>query len=465
MESQNNSNKSNLSIIVRALFSYRENEDEFLSACRVPRALGTYVIIAFFLTVFVFGAFFKIDGGIFIPGRVVNIGSIVPIQIRAGGIIDKVMAKDGDQVSEGQVILTLDSKLAQAKLSDATMSWCHLILAKIRLSSLLEGRESMPQLSDNIKSKCFSANEGWSYEELFNKNRESHKSLIEINQKKIKSAEKELFFVNKKLPLFEKKLTLSIKDLEHAINLANSGFLSKHLVESYEKNKIDAEIIFLDQKQRATLLQLALEQLRDSTKFQEEVYRQDLQKELIATKEQFAVAESALAVAQNEINGLEIRATVSGAINGVNAKNVGTVVAPGQILAEIVRHRGNFIVADGIVPTEDMSFFFHKFGNAIEAYNRTSVENLFPVSLKIGRSSFGRRCPDLVGYVFYVSPSPIDGTGYKFRIIAPKNKNGPAICQTMLDRGSPVDLMIKTYSRTPLNFIFGNLFDRMFREG
>ena len=90
---------------------------------------GWMILIFGFLGFLILGIFFPLDQGIPANGVVIAEGSRKIIQHQQGGTIEEILAKDGDKVELGQVLV----KLNRLPLNIATKEWLVLILQVLRM--------------------------------------------------------------------------------------------------------------------------------------------------------------------------------------------------------------------------------------------------------------------------------------------------------------------------------------------
>lgn len=77
-----------------------------------------FFIIALIVTAFVWAAFFKIDIAVTAVGAVMPEGGVIPLDFACTGMVSEVYVKDGAFVSEGDIILSLDSTAANLAVSE-----------------------------------------------------------------------------------------------------------------------------------------------------------------------------------------------------------------------------------------------------------------------------------------------------------------------------------------------------------
>jgi HlyD family type I secretion membrane fusion protein len=156
-----------------------------------------------------------------------------------------------------------------------------------------------------------------------------------------------------------------------------------------------------------------------------------------------------LKVAQEELERTEVRAPMAGSVMGLSAVTVGGVVAPGGRLMSVIPE-GDALVVEVVVPPH----LIDKMVKGLEADIRFSALNQ-------------RTTPVVQGQVVWVSadrftnpnaPNPTEGY---FTARVSLNPDAMAkIGHQDLKAGMPVDVIIKTGSRTFMSYLLKPFFDR-----
>jgi HlyD family secretion protein len=112
-----------------------------------------YSAIAILIGVFGgWAALSDINGAVIASATIVVESFSKRVQHQDGGIVSKIMVKDGDRVTEGQALVTLDPTDSRAELAIIQGSLDELTVKKARLESQRDGRNEL-QLPQAIASK------------------------------------------------------------------------------------------------------------------------------------------------------------------------------------------------------------------------------------------------------------------------------------------------------------------------
>jgi HlyD family secretion protein len=85
----------------------------------------------------------ELSGAVVAPGMVVVDSHVKKIQHPTGGVVGEILARDGDRVRTGDVIIRLDETVARANLSMVAKSIDEMIARKARLEAERDGAESV----------------------------------------------------------------------------------------------------------------------------------------------------------------------------------------------------------------------------------------------------------------------------------------------------------------------------------
>ena len=115
----------------------------------VPRSIGKQAFFGFLLLVLTFGGFGSwamlapLAAAVIAQGSFVATGQNKIVQHLEGGIISDILVKEGDHVTEGQIMLTLDQTLALATNRELDLRRIRLEATQTRLVAEHEHHETL----------------------------------------------------------------------------------------------------------------------------------------------------------------------------------------------------------------------------------------------------------------------------------------------------------------------------------
>lgn len=394
-----------------------------------------------------------LSSAVIASGQLVVDSSVKKIQHATGGIVGEIRVKNGDRVSAGDVLLTLDETQTKAQLSIVESKILNLTAERARLEAERDGKSSvgLPAEIDTQapEAKTALAGEqrllesrvaGWRSQRARLRERiDQTRKEIEAIHSQRKAKERELGLIRKELSMVEelrkKELTNAVRLIEMQREVARyegeHGALLAQIARTESQSKeIELKIIELDE--------------RILTEAQKEIRRIDGQ---IAELRERSVA------ALDQVKRTELKAPVAGIVHELSASTVGGVIKAGETIALIV-------------PAND----------ALSAEVRISPSDIDQVaagqSARLRLSALNQRTtPELQGSVSHVgadlSRDPATGREYFVARVTINPGEAQRLRGLKLVAGMPVESFIATGERTALSYFtkpFTDQLERAFRE-
>ncbi len=284
-------------------------------------------------------------------GKVVPDRFVQSIQSLEGGYVDAIFAKNGDHVEKGDVILRLDPVPSGTTREEVAQQMAGLEAKSTRLRALLSNKK--PDFSDTLVK--------------------SHPKIVavELSQYETDKAEFETSIQTIALQAKQKKSELAeakseLKTINKALHLAAEEYA---VLQSLEKDQAAsrAEVMTAEAKQnelqgsksRLTLalvrLEAAAEEYAVRAEERSNNFRSRIASELNESENKLASFSASLMGQQHRVTRTEVRAPVSGTLKTVSAINVGQVIKPYDIVAEVVPTSETVLIQARVRP-EDIAF-------------------------------------------------------------------------------------------------------------
>lgn len=374
------------------------------------------------------------------------------VQHRDGGIVQSIAVRQGDSVSEGQVLFRLDDVQTRAELSIIRSQLAENLGRAARLIAERDGQREIvfppglatyaEEAADIIKgeTRLFEGNRT---------NRESRKEQLEIGI--VQSGEEVKGLEARRIAKSEE---LRLVELER----------SKYL-DLFKKGYIDGVKVFNINREWARLLgesgeidaALARAKLRISeTRLQiisiDDTARTEAQRELRQVEAKVSELQDRRIANEDRLSRTDIRAPIAGTVNEMTVFTVGGVITPAARLATIVPEGARLTIEVRISPADI-----------------DQVKAGQPARLRF--SAFNRNTtPEIPGKVVHVSPATTKDptTGANFYTSEVQIEGDLAVLgDRKLLPGMPVEVMITTEERTALSFLtkpFADHASRVFTE-
>ena len=396
----------------------------------------------------------EISGAIIAPGMIVLENNRQVVQHPEGGIVERIEARDGDQVKAGDLLIQLDDTLLRSELAVAELQLIELRARRGRL-------EAERDQADDI----------WFPDELLALDSEQARAQIEGQR---------VLFVARKETL-EKELSQLVErtlQTRNQIEGAEAQLAALNTQEELASEELvvqeDALSRGLTQSGRVSTLRREAAQLQgqigqlrsDIARFRGEIASFEIE----AVRLQNARREAAISELRDiqfrelelteqrgsllkRLDRLDIRAPVAGIVSGPTVFAQNSVVRSAEPLLYIIPQDQPLIV-----------------NSRVEAIHIDQVHVGQAATLRF--SAFNQRLtPEVTGQVTSVSADvfqdEVTGLTYYRVDLIPLEEELPKLADQSLLPGMPVEAYLKTENRTPLSYLTKPLtdyFGRAFRE-
>ncbi|KZB56582.1 HlyD family type I secretion periplasmic adaptor subunit [Thalassospira xiamenensis] len=381
-------------------------------------------------------------------GQVMPTGAVNKIQHLEGGIISEIMVRDGDLVEKDQVLMRLKPEASQAELSQAETRLASLRLEAERYRALAESRDpDFTQLMDQYPELAKNQ------QEIYRIKTDLDSSQREILDVQIKERNAELAQLQQQEGTLRRSVELLNQEVTMRRSLYEQGLNSKVLFLNIQRELNEAQgnlssVIAEMARARETIAEANLRQneLQNSQ-------REEALSELGRLGGEIAQADEALRKLKDRVARLEIRAPSKGYIKGLQFTTIGGVIAPAQVVMELV-------------PTDD----------ALVAETRISTEDIGhvhlgqPVTVKVSAFDY-IRYGSISGELVSISASTfVDEDGrpyYKGRVALDSDRVGEGVRAQPIIPGMTVQADIQTGERTLLQYLLKPVYvslDQAFSE-
>lgn len=272
---------------------------------------STWVIATIAVTIVLFilwSLWAELDQVTRAPGRVVPIGRVQIIQSADGGVISEIRVREGDKVTRGQLLVTLDKVKLQAAVTEARAKVASLQSSMVRIQAELYDRPlTFPATLDGYPD--FVRNQ----RELYFKRRAAQQSDIE-SLRSMKG--------------------LMRQELDLNMPLLKSGDVAKSEIIRMQRGIADVDG------------QISGKQAK---------YIADLQTEYTKTDEDLVSAQQILAQREDSLKATDLVAPTNGIVKNVRLTTVGAVLRPGDEVLQIVPS-GERLIIEAQVSPKDIAF-------------------------------------------------------------------------------------------------------------
>lgn len=408
-----------------------------LNDCQTRR-IG-YTIL--FLVFGVFGSwasFAPLDSAALAPGIVMIKSYRKTVQHLEGGIVSALHVRDGEQVRQGAVLISLDTSQLQAEREVLRNQQVATAALEARLLAELQQADtlSIPATTESQPR----AMEAWQIEQALLQARQRERDgEIQILQQSIGQLEEQIQGLQ---AIIRNKQTLVRSHSEEAADLRallKEGFTDRQRLREQERQleRLSAEIAehrsaIAQARQRSGEFRLQILQI-DKT-FSHEVTTQ-----VVAVQTQAFDIRERLRSIEERIQRSQIRAPASGMVLGLKVHTLGAVIAAGQSILEIVPDNADLIIEARVNPND---------------IDRVAAGKPADVRFSAFNSAI---TPVIEGVVEQISADSLldqnSGQSYYLARIILTRKGMEDLGQQSLLPGMPAEVLINTGSRTLLSYL------------
>lgn len=386
--------------------------------------LPLIAVTVFLLFFIIWASFSSIDQQVSGVGRIIPAGKSRVIQHLEGGIVDEILVHEGQQVTPDQPLFTISNSRAKSDLQEIYVDVKSLEIRQKRLQAELAGEETVvfeKELNDNYKQIIEA--ELMLFHSRKRESEEKIKGISErLRQKKLKLEDlrARLRNLSEESAIAQRQNAIKKKLHESGASSESQYLDTQSQVKNFETRMGEVEKeIPITEAEYTEVLNL-IEETKQNVK---SAILDDLNKVNIELKKY----QERVVGAKDQVARTTIKSPIKGIVNKVNINTIGGVIAPGQVVAEIIP-LDEALVVEGMLSTDD----------------RGKVWPSLPVKVKVKAydySIYG----GIDGVLTQVSAdSLIDGKGQEFYRINVDLKSNKLPGDKLLYPGMMVDLNILT---------------------
>lgn len=369
------------------------------------------------------------------------------IQHLEGGIVKEILVRDGDRVTEGDVLVRLDETRAAASLSILRDGYDAAIAQEARLLAERDGLDEIAFPPQIMARK----DEAKALEILKSQNilREARKSALEgevqILEKQRVQLRGDIAGYGAQAAAKKRELAYVQDELKSVRELFSKGMGGKQRVLELEREAADLEGETAELQSRVASAETEISR-KELEVFQvAKNFRENVVDELKEVQSEIYDFRERLNAAEHVYGHTEVRAPVDGVVVGSGLHTIGGVVSPGETLLELVPVNDRLIVEARIEP-QDID----------------KVRVGLPAGIKL--TAFNQRTtPELAGKLLYVSADslqdPQSGAVYFLARIEVPASEVERLGDKQLQPGMVAEVFVRTGERTMAEYLLQPLRD------
>lgn len=411
--------------------------------------LGWWIVIAGFGGFVLWASFAPLEKGVPISGTVTVASHLQAVQHQTGGIIEKILVKEGDHVKVGQVLVRMNDVQikAQAEITRSQLFAARAVEA--RLLAERDGKDEIlfpPELL-SLQHDLRVANNILIQNQLFTSRKLALQHEIAALDEgtaglkvQLRGLEASKSSKNQQLKFLEEQL-VNLRDL------AKDGFVPRNRVLDLERTytQLLGEISSDTGNIGRIQSQITESEQRRIHRLQE--YQKEVRQKLSDIQREAEALISRLNGQDFELANIEVKAPVDGIVVGMNVFTQGGVIPPGFKLMDIVPS-DDILIITGQVPVHliDRVHVDLHVDLIFSALNQKKTPNIPGIVTQV---SADRLTDERTGLPYYTIKARVTPEGMK------------QLSDQQIRAGMPVEIFIKTGERSLMSYLFKPILDRV----
>jgi len=281
-------------------------------------------------------------------GRVIPSSQVQVIQNLEGGIVSEILAREGQIVEVGQVILKIDNRLAEADYNETYLRYLATKAAVTRLRAEIDGTELV--FPDKVLEGAPAAVSN----ELaaFNVRKSQLDSQLSVLRSQVDQRRQEISELSSKRKNFQRSMDLANEQLDI---IAPS--VAKGVAPRIDLLNIQKEVNNLKSQMDSVRLsipraQSAMGEAKNRLQEREQSFRAEAQQELTAKENEMFSLEELIQADEDRVARTDVRSPVRGTVKDLKVNTIGGVVRPGEPLLEIVPLDDTLLIEARVRPSD-----------------------------------------------------------------------------------------------------------------
>jgi adhesin transport system membrane fusion protein len=282
-------------------------------------------------------------------GQVEHLEQMQTVQHLEGGIIEKLLVKEGDRVKKGQA-------LAQLNLTSFTASKEEL---RINLESLMLKRERLQAEADGKETLVFSPSVAQYRPALLQAEMqvfEGRKLKLSSGLQLLEDGSTQKRLDVEQLVQEKQSIVSNLAVLQEKLNIS-SNLVKDQLTSRLDHLQLRSDVQELQGKLKIVTVAIpraeaALKEAEERLRNERITFQNTAREELSEVEMNLARSKEMLGKAQDQVNRTAIKSPINGVVHKIERSTIGSVLKPGETLMEIVPESENLVVKTKLDPND-----------------------------------------------------------------------------------------------------------------
>ena len=313
----------------------------------LPRIV-LYGLLALFLVAILWIIFGRLDIVAVAQGKLVPLTYVKIVQPADAGIVEKIFVKEGQIVQAGEVLMRMDTKLADADSKTVMADYQRRSIQLRRIDAEMSSQPFAKQANDpdNLYQQA---------DAQYRANRQAYQDAVGQEQALLSKAREDLAASREVQGKLKQTLPMYQNNEQAYEQLAKEGYAGKLEAADKSRERIEKEQDLRTQTYNVASLQASIAQSQKKLAQITSNYRQQLQQERVEALAQYQKLEQDWAKQSHKNTLLELKAPQAGIVKDLGTHTEGTVVSPGAVLMTLVP-KDELLQAEVWIENEDAGF-------------------------------------------------------------------------------------------------------------
>lgn len=409
-----------------------------------PRRAAMAIVLLLVLGLGTWSFTAPLESAAIAPGVISPDGSRRTVQHLEGGIIQKIHAREGDVVTEGQLLLVLDDLEAQARFDEIGKRYAYLLARSARLEAELQESAivDMPKTERWIDQAHLEA----AFEnqrQLLKRRIEAQNGREEILQKRMQQLEEEISGLRRMNEGLDEKMRLTQEESASVSQLVDKGLARKGQLLAIGRAEADIDIQRAgnDAQIARNLQKIGESEVQLIAMIQQHI--EDASEEMAEVQRAVAELESELPWRADILQRTEVRSPIAGTVMNMRVATASGVIRGGEPILDIVPQGVPLVIDAHVKPTDIDVIKKGMLARVIlSAYQQRNLPQIFGTLRSISPDRF---VDERSGASYFLA---------KIEVPPAQLDNLPTVD---LVPGMPADVMLLTGERTVADYLIGPL--------
>jgi len=274
------------------------------------------------------------------------------VQHLTGGLVKEVLVREGDHVTDGQLLIRLDEAVARANFEAARQRYVglramegrlqaeQLGLAKIKFHPDVVQASQDPQIAQVVLTQ----------EQLFASRRAALQADLQSTEESIQGQKGLIQSYEGMLVNRKNQQALLTEELNNTRELVKEGYAPRNRQLELERMNAETSSSIAELQGNIIRAKRAVAELQQRAILRQQEYRKEVQTQLADVGREVPGDAEKYQAAKDDLGRIEVKSPATGQVVGLAFQTVGGVIGPGQKLMDIVPEEQALLIEARVPP-------------------------------------------------------------------------------------------------------------------